>query len=115
MSAAVPESIRGGLPSLCPGAAAATSTRRALVGVGAILRLRERNRFFIHASGVVDGRGRAWLFTGVSGSGKSTLAYALARHGWRVLGDDGVLVEPVSGGVVAHGGRPPLLVGADLA
>src|SRR4051794_39887177 len=69
-------------------AAAPPSTRRALLGVGAILRLRERNRYFLHASGAVDRRGRAWLFTGASGSGKSTLAYALARHGWRVLGDD---------------------------
>jgi hypothetical protein len=108
--------VRRGRLERGPGyGAAPTSTRHALARAGAILRLRERNRFFIHASGAVDDRGRAWLFTGPSGSGKSTLAYSLARHGWRVLGDDGVIVEPVDGGVVAHSWRQPLLVSADLA
>src|SRR5687768_13308972 len=48
------------------------------------------DRMVWHAAGAVDPRGRAWLLSGDSGSGKSTLAYALARRGWRVLGDDGV-------------------------
>jgi hypothetical protein len=91
--------------------------RRELARAGAILRLRRRGRFHVHASAVVDPRGRAWIFTGASGSGKSTMAYALARRGWRLLGDDSVIVEPHAedGGVTAYAWRETLLVSASLA
>jgi len=71
----------------------------------------------VHASGVVSPEGRAWIFTGVSGSGKSTMAYALARRGWRLLGDDSVIVEPHSSdaGVTAYAWRETLLVSANVA
>jgi hypothetical protein len=90
--------------------------RRELARAGAILRLRRRGRFHVHASAVVDPRGRAWIFTGVSGSGKSTMAYALARRGWRLLGDDSVIVEPHAEdrGVTAYAWRETLLVSASL-
>lgn len=68
----------------------------------------------LHASGVVDPRGEAWLFAGDSGAGKSTLAYALARSGWAVLGDDGVIVEVRSERCMAHGWRAPLRVSTQL-
>ncbi|HEX6537249.1 MAG TPA: hypothetical protein VF041_21895 [Gemmatimonadaceae bacterium] len=99
-----------------PGYAAAPAlVRRELARTGAILRLRERGAYVVHASGVVDHGGRAWLFIGNSGSGKSTLAFALARRGWRVLGDDGVVLRPaVDGTLVAHGWRDPLRVSAAL-
>jgi predicted ATPase len=91
------------------------TARRALARTGAIVRLRQRGRYLVHASGAVDPVGRAWLMSGDSGCGKSTLAYALARAGWRILGDDGVLVE-ISGGVVsAHGWRDPLAVSSTLS
>ena len=91
-------------------------TRRELARAGAILRLRRRGRFHVHASGVVSPHGRAWIFTGVSGSGKSTMAYALARRGWRVLGDDSVIVEPHAHdtGVTAYAWRDAFLVSATL-
>jgi hypothetical protein len=89
-------------------------SRRELARAGAILRLRRTGRYHLHASGVVDPQGRAWVLSGVSGSGKSTLAYALARVGWRVLGDDGVILEVTTHGVLAHAWREALWVSTDL-
>jgi hypothetical protein len=88
--------------------------RRSLARTGAILRLRQRNRFYVHASGVVDPSGRAFVFVGGSGSGKSTVAFALVRRGWTLLGDDGVVLEPLDHGTIAHGWHSPLLVSASL-
>ena len=89
--------------------------RRDLVRVGASVRLRQKGRYLVHAAGVVDPWGRAWLLSGDSGAGKSTLAYALARAGWSVLGDDGVLIEVVGDSVVAHPWKDPLNVSRTLA
>jgi hypothetical protein len=89
-------------------------TRHSLARTGAILRLRQRNRFYVHASGVVDPNGRAFVFVGESGSGKSTIAFALARRGWTLLGDDGVVLEPLADSTIVHGWRSPLLVSASL-
>lgn len=94
---------------------APVGSRRELARAGAILRLRQRRRYHIHAAGVVDPAGRAWLLVGPTGSGKSTLAYALARSGWAVLGDDGVIVEIRSADVIAMGWREPLRVSRTLA
>lgn len=94
--------------------AARPAARRHLARVGAIMRLRQHGRYLVHASGAVDPAGRAWLFSGDSGSGKSTLAYALARRGWRTLGDDGVLVEVSGTAVVALPWREPLMVSGAL-
>lgn len=94
---------------------APSGPRRELARAGAILRLRERRRYHVHAAGVVDLTNRAWLLVGPTGSGKSTLAYALARNGWAVLGDDGVIVEVQQRGVMAMGWREPLRVSRTLA
>lgn len=107
--------FRAGRLARGPGyARASPSARRALARTGAILRLRQRRRFFVHAAGVVDPEGRGWLLLGASGTGKSTLAYALVREGWSLLGEDGVIVEPAALGIVGHGWRSPLLVSAGL-
>lgn len=95
--------------------AASVEARRALARVGAIVRLRERGRYFVHAAGAVDPLGRAVLLVGDSGDGKSTLAYALTRASWKMLGDDGVVLEVREAGIVAHAWRAPLLVSRDLA
>lgn len=94
---------------------APSESRRELARAGAILCLRQRRRYHVHAAGVVDPTGRAWLLVGPTGSGKSTLAYALARKGWAVLGDDGVIVEIQPQGVLAMGWREPLRVSRTLA
>ena len=90
-------------------------TRQLLARVGAMLKLREHARYHVHAAGIVAPDGLAWLLTGESGCGKSTLTYALARRGWSVLGDDGVVLEGMLQGTVAHGWREPLRVSIELA
>jgi hypothetical protein len=92
-----------------------SSPRRELCRVGAILRLRTRGRYYLHASGAVSPEGEAWLLAGDTGAGKSTLAYALSRAGWSVLGDDGVIVSLDSGIAVAHPWHDPLRVSSALA
>ena len=103
---------------LVPGqgyAAASRQTRRDLARVGAIVILRAQGRYLVHASGVVDPNGRAWVLSGNSGAGKSTLAYALSRVGWTVLGDDGVLIELRGDEVIAYPWKDPLQVSRRLA
>lgn len=95
-------------------AAAPRPTRQLLARVGAMLKLREHARYYVHAAGVVAPDGRAWLLTGESGCGKSTLTYALARGGWPVLGEDGVVLERGQRGVTVHGWREPLRVSIEL-
>ena len=95
-------------------AEASPEARRDLARVGAIVRLRQRGRYLVHAAGAVDPQGRAWLLAGDSGCGKSTLGYALARAGWTSLGDDGVLIESVGPGFRAHPWRESLKVSAAL-
>src|SRR5450432_2256668 len=75
---------------------------------------RARGLYQLHASAAVDPRGIAWLFAGPSGVGKSTLAYALARQGWQILGDDGVVLQPTSSGATLHAWREPLQVSSWL-
>jgi hypothetical protein len=94
---------------------ATRAARQSLARVGAILRLRQHNRFYVHASAVVNKKGLAYLFVGESGSGKSTIAFALAREGWTILGDDGVVLEPLADTVLAHGWRSRSLVSSSLA
>lgn len=95
--------------------AASPAARRSLARVGAILRLRARGRYLVHAAAVVDSRGGAWILAGDSGSGKSTLAWVLVRQGWSLLGDDGVLIEDADGGLIARAWRDPLRVSLGLA
>jgi hypothetical protein len=94
---------------------ASRDARQALARMGAVLRLRQHNRFYVHASGVVNSRGMALIFVGASGTGKSTLAFALARQGWRMLGDDGVVLEPLADSVLAHGWSSPSMISTSLA
>ena len=96
-------------------ATASRTARRSLARVGAILRLRARGRYLVHAAAVVDPSGRAWLLAGDSGSGKSTLAWVLVRQGWSLLGDDGALIEDMPEGLVARAWRDPLRVSLTLA
>jgi hypothetical protein len=94
---------------------ASKGARQSLARVGAILRLRQHNRYYVHASGVVNKKGLATIFVGESGSGKSTLAFALARQGWSMLGDDGVVLEPLDDTILVHGWRSQSMISASLA
>jgi hypothetical protein len=107
--------LRNGRLVRGPGyAQASRQARRSLSRVGAILRLRSRGRYLVHAAAVVDPTGNAWLLAGDSGSGKSTLAWVLVRSGWSLLGDDGVVLEDTGTGCVARAWREPLRVSLDL-
>lgn len=95
-------------------ATAPRDARIRLARAGAMIALRARGLYQLHASAAVDPRGMAWLFAGPSGVGKSTLAYALSRQGWSILGDDGVVLEPTPGGAKLHAWREPLQVSSAL-
>jgi hypothetical protein len=96
-------------------ATAPRDARIRLARAGAMIALRARGLYHLHASAAVDPRGAAWLFAGPSGVGKSTLAYALSRQGWQILGDDGVVLEPTASGAMLHAWREPLQVSSALA
>jgi hypothetical protein len=94
---------------------ASRAARQSLARVGSILRLREHNRYYVHASGVVNQKGAAFIFVGESGSGKSTLAFALARQGWSMLGDDGVVLEPLDDTIRVHSWRSLSMISSSLS
>ncbi|MEP7067105.1 MAG: hypothetical protein ABI889_13805 [Gemmatimonadota bacterium] len=96
-------------------ATAPRDARLRLARAGAMIALRVRGLYHLHASAAVDPDGMAWLFAGPSGVGKSTLAYALSRQGWQILGDDGVVLEPRVGGAILHAWREPSQVSSALA
>jgi HprK-related kinase A len=58
--------------------------------------LGERRFLLLHASSV-EKDGRVLIMTGESGSGKSTLSALLGARGWRFMGDEFVLIDPMSG------------------
>lgn len=56
-----------------------------------------QNRHLIfHAASVVGARGGAILMPGLSGSGKSTLGAAMGFRGWRFMGDEFALFDPIA-------------------
>jgi HprK-related kinase A len=60
--------------------------------------LGERRFLLLHASSAQKD-GKVLIMTGESGSGKSTLSALLGAHGWRFMGDEFALIDPVSGDV----------------
>lgn len=58
--------------------------------------LGERHFLLLHASSV-ERDGKVVIMTGESGSGKSTLSALLGARGWRFMGDEFVLIDPVTG------------------
>jgi hypothetical protein len=47
----------------------------------------------VHAGGVVDPEGRAWLLVGDTHAGKTTTCVSLVAAGWRYLADDQVVLR----------------------
>jgi HprK-related kinase A len=70
------------------------------MGMNLQMALGQRRYLLLHAS-AVERDGRALLMTGMSGAGKSTLAALLMAKGWRLMGDEFALLDPVTGRV--HG------------
>jgi HprK-related kinase A len=61
--------------------------------------LGERHLMILHASSV-ERDGKVLIMTGESGSGKSTLSALLGERGWRFMGDEFALIDPITG--LAH-------------
>ena len=78
------------------------------------LALASAGALVVHASAVAVPAG-AILMAGNAGAGKSTLAALLAVRGWRVLADDGVLLEPARGGPIVAPSYPGLRLYRDSA
>ena len=72
-----------------------------------------RRHLLLHA-GVVEKGGEALVLTGASGSGKSTLAALMGERGWRFMGDEFALLDPVTGDLVPFP-RPVSLKNASIA
>jgi HprK-related kinase A len=66
------------------------------MGMNLQMALGWRRHLILHAS-CVERDGRALVMTGESGSGKSTLSALLGERGWRFMGDEFALVDPLSG------------------
>lgn len=82
---AVPQSLAHGLIS-------------AEMAMNLQMALGERRFLLLHASSV-EKDGRVLIMSGESGSGKSTLSALLSANGWRFMGDEFALIDPVSGNV----------------
>lgn len=70
------------------------------MGMNLQMALGQRRYLLLHAS-AVERDGQALLMTGMSGAGKSTLAALLMTRGWRLMGDEFALLDPVTG--LIHG------------
>ena len=60
----------------------------------------------VHAGGVVDPDGRAWLLVGDTHAGKTTTCVSLVDAGWRYLADDQVVLRFGDAGEVVVQGWP---------
>lgn len=70
------------------------------MGMNLQMALGWRRHVLLHAS-CVERDGRALVITGESGSGKSTLAAMLGERGWRLMGDEFALLDPLTGQIFA--------------
>ena len=60
----------------------------------------------VHAGGIVDPEGRAWLLIGDTHAGKTTTTVSLVAEGWRFLGDDQVVLRANGDGTLDVQGWP---------
>ncbi|NJM49876.1 MAG: HprK-related kinase A [Sphingomonadales bacterium] len=71
------------------------------MGMNLQMALGWRRQLILHASAAERG-GKAMIMTGASGSGKSTLSAMLGQAGWRFMGDEFALIDPVTGDAVPY-------------
>jgi HprK-related kinase A len=71
------------------------------MGMNLQMALGWRRHLLLHAS-AAERDGKALIMTGLSGSGKSTLSALLGQNGWRFMGDEFVLLDPISGDAVPY-------------
>lgn len=51
------------------------------------------NYQLVHAAGIVDSLGKAWIIPAKSGSGKSSTCLTVAQAGYKILGDDFLVID----------------------
>jgi HprK-related kinase A len=71
------------------------------MGMNLQMALGWRRHLLLHAS-AAEKDGKVLIMTGLSGSGKSTLSALLGRNGWRFMGDEFVLIDPVTSHAVPY-------------
>ncbi len=69
-------------------------------------------RYVFHGGAVEIGQS-AVVFLGQSGRGKSTLVASFASNGYRLLADDGLMLEPCRNGVQVTPGHPSVRLWSD--
>jgi len=74
-----------------------------------------RGLLVFHASALRAPDGRAVAFLGASGTGKSTLAASLVAAGWRLVGDDALVIEGGQDGPTAVPTYPGVRLWPDTA
>lgn len=74
-----------------------------MLTLSAALLLGRLGAALVHAGGIVDPTGGAWLFAGDTHAGKTTTCVSLADAGWRFLADDQVVLREVEGAIVSEG------------
>jgi HprK-related kinase A len=66
------------------------------MGMNLQMAMGQRHYLLLHASSV-ERDGKVLIITGESGAGKSTLSALLGERGWRFMGDEFALIDPVTG------------------
>lgn len=66
------------------------------MGMNLQMAMGQRHYLLLHASSV-ERDGKVLIITGESGAGKSTLSALLGEQGWRFMGDEFALIDPVTG------------------
>ena len=66
------------------------------MGMNLQMALGQRRYLLLHAA-AAERDGKALLMTGMSGAGKSTLSALLSARGWRFMGDEFALLDPMTG------------------
>jgi hypothetical protein len=99
---------------LCVGGPAdSLAFRRLFLAMSSHL-LAHHGRFVVHAAAVVRDAG-AVVFFGGSGQGKSTSVAAAMADGWRVLGDELIVLRMDGTGIEAQGIPRPLAIPGEVA
>ena len=89
-----------------PGDPRATGDVYSMLTLAAAFLLGRLGGALVHAGGVVDPDGRAWLLVGDTHAGKTTTCVSLVAAGWRYLADDQVVLRFSDAGDVEVEGWP---------
>ena len=84
---------------------AAAQDLYSMLTIATALLLGRLGRALVHAGGVIDPGGGAWLLVGDAHSGKSTVCAGLIEACWDYLSDDQVVLQPAGEHLLVEGWR----------